>query len=124
LTASEIGDLSLDADLVVLSACNTGGPGMETGGEALSGLARAFFYAGARSLLVTHWEIPDKPTLDLLSTTFKHFADENMTLAEAVGKAQRALIQTPALSHPLAWGGFSVVGDGGVRLGRSNYAQK
>jgi CHAT domain-containing protein len=124
LTASEIGDLSLDADLVVLSACNTGGPGMETGGEALSGLARAFFYAGARSLLVTHWEIPDKPTLDLLSSTFIHFANENMTLAEAVGKAQGALIQNPAFSHPLAWGGFSVVGDGGVRLGRSNYAQK
>lgn len=51
--------LDLDADLVILSACNSGGAGGDTAGESLSGLARAFFYAGARSLLVTHWSVSD-----------------------------------------------------------------
>jgi CHAT domain-containing protein len=56
LTASEIATLKLDADWVILSACNTAGSGGETA-EALSGMARAFFYAGARTLLVSHWEV-------------------------------------------------------------------
>src|SRR6202008_1655710 len=54
LTASEAAQLKLNADWVVRSACNTV-PGGKPGAEALSGLARAFFYAGARALLVTHW---------------------------------------------------------------------
>ena len=49
--------LKLDADWVVLSACNTAGPDGTLGGESLSGLARAFFYAGARALLVSHWAV-------------------------------------------------------------------
>ena len=57
--ASDLLGLKLDADLVILSACNTGGPGGAGGGEALSGLARAFFYAGARGLMVTHWAVDD-----------------------------------------------------------------
>jgi CHAT domain-containing protein len=56
LSASEIAGLKLDADWVILSACNTAAGGAP-GGEALSGLARAFFYAGARSLLVSHWAV-------------------------------------------------------------------
>ena len=56
LSASEIAGLKLDADWVILSACNTAAGGAE-GAEALSGLARAFFYAGARSLLVSHWAV-------------------------------------------------------------------
>src|SRR5262249_50455067 len=56
LTASEISQLKLDADWVVLSACNTAGAG-DGGGEALSGLARAFFYAGSRAILVSHWAV-------------------------------------------------------------------
>jgi hypothetical protein len=56
LSASEVTGLKLDADWVILSACNTAAGNAE-GAEALSGLARAFFYAGARSLLVSHWEV-------------------------------------------------------------------
>ena len=56
LTASEVAQLNLNADWVVMSACNTAAVSSE-GAEALSGLARAFFYAGARSLLVSHWEV-------------------------------------------------------------------
>ena len=116
LTSSEIVDLKLDADLVVLSACDTGGPGLENGGEALSGLARAFFYAGARSLLVTHWEIPDKPTMELLTATFRRLSNEHETLAEALRGAQTEMVHNAASSHPLNWGAFCVVGDGGRGL--------
>jgi len=57
--ASEVAaDLKMDADLVVLSACDTGGGGKESGGETLSGLARNFFFAGARNLFVSHWDVP------------------------------------------------------------------
>lgn len=116
LTSGEIVDLKLDADLVVLSACDTGGPGEETGGEALSGMARAFLYAGARSLLVSHWEIPDEPTVKLFVTCFDRLGSRDATLAEAMQSAQIALMEDPATSHPMAWGGFTIVGDGGQRL--------
>lgn len=114
LTASEIMNLKLDADLVVLSACNTGGPGTETGGESLSGLARAFFYAGARSLLVTHWSIPDAPTVRLMVSTFKYLGVEGTSAAVALQRAQLELIGDPQSAHPLNWGAFTVVGDGGI----------
>ena len=116
MTEEVVEELALDADLVVLSACDTGGPGHETGGESLSGLARAFFYAGARSLLVSHWEVPDKPTMRLLTGTFERLTTKDVTLAEALRESQVALIENRPLSHPLAWAGFTVVGDGGLRL--------
>jgi CHAT domain-containing protein len=115
LRASEVSDLELNADLVVLSACNTGGPGLETGGEALSGLARSFFYAGARSMLVTHWEIPDQPTVELMVGTFKGAA-AGQTIASALRESQLRLINDPATSHPFSWAAFTVVGDGGQRV--------
>jgi CHAT domain-containing protein len=109
--------LNLNADVVVLSACDTGGPeGGKTGGEQLTGFFRAFFYAGARSLLVSHWEVPDKPTMRLMTGTFERLATQDLTLAEAFQASQVALIEYRPLSHPLAWAGFTVVGDGGLRL--------
>ena len=66
LSASEIADLKLDADWVILSACNTAAGGV-TGAEALSGLARAFFYAQARALLVSHWEVNSDATVKLIT---------------------------------------------------------
>ena len=118
MTEEVIKELKLDADLVVLSACDTGGPGQETGGEALSGLARAFFYAGARSLLVSHWEVPDKPTMRLLTGTFNRLAPQDLSLAEALQKSQIDMMEYRPLSHPLAWAGFTIVGDGGEHLSR------
>ncbi|MBK8209086.1 MAG: CHAT domain-containing protein [Rhodospirillales bacterium] len=100
LSASEIAELKLDADIVVLSACNTGGSGGESGGESLSGLARSFFYAGARSLLVTHWMIPDEPTVRLMTGTFRTVADGNTPAAEALRRSQEQLISDPRTSHP------------------------
>lgn len=116
LVASEIAELSLDADLVVLSACNTAAPDGGMGGDSLSGLARAFFYAGARALLVTHWRIPDTPTQKLMTTFFGDLVARQLTLAEALRQAQTALIADPRTAHPLNWGAFSIVGDGGKRL--------
>jgi CHAT domain-containing protein len=121
LTSSEVLGIKMDADLVVLSACDTGGPEGATGGEALSGLARAFFYAGARSMMVTHWEIPSAFSAELVSDTFRRAASGNIPVSVALRDAQKAMIEQP-LSHPKAWAGFTVVGDGGQRLARTRVA--
>lgn len=68
LTASDVAQLSIDADWVVLSACNTAA-GQSEDAEALSGLARAFFYAGARSLLVSHWPVDSTATVAITTGT-------------------------------------------------------
>ena len=112
LEASEVAaELKMDADLVVLSACDTGGGGES--GEALSGLARTFFFAGARNLLVSHWEVPSLPTTELLVQSFRKLSDPGMTTAEALRQSQLGIIATGAFSHPKAWAGFTVVGHGG-----------
>lgn len=119
LDAGEVLELRLDADLVVLSACNTGGPGLETGGESLSGLARAFFFAGARLLLVSHWPVEDRVTAVMMTRMFKRMQDvPGMGWAEALRAAQLSIVEDvrrtgrSKRSHPLFWGAFTVVGDG------------
>ena len=87
LTASEIATLKLNADWVVLSACNTAAGGGE-GAEALSGLARAFFYAGARALLVSHWAVYSRAATELTTKTFATLAaTPNLGRAEAFRRA-------------------------------------
>ena len=114
LDASEVATLKLDADWVVLSACNTAGPDGSLGGEGLSGLARAFFYAGARAVVATHWAIASKPTVDLTTSMFAAYTKEpNIGRAEAMRRAQAALRAQAATSHPFFWAPFVVVGDGG-----------
>ena len=75
--------MQLDADVVILSACNSGGPNGETSGESLSGLARAFFYAGARALMVTHWSVNDQATAFLVAGTLKRVGSDHLGVAEA-----------------------------------------
>src|SRR5262249_18357180 len=82
LSASEIAALKLDADWVILSACNTAAGGAP-GSEALSGLARAFFYAGARSLLVSHWAVDSASTVKLITKALG-----NMSADKSVGRAE------------------------------------
>lgn len=115
LTASEITQLKLDADWVVLSACNTAG-GQKAGAEALSGLARAFFYAGARTLLVSHWEVDSNAATMLTSGAFKE-----LRAAPAIGPAQALRLSMLALmsdkqhpwnAHPAFWAPFALVGGG------------
>jgi len=115
LSASEIAGLKLDADWVILSACNTGAGGAE-GAEALSGLARAFFYAGARALLVSHWYVDSAATVTLITKSFDALkADPKIGRAEALRWAMSALISGGGrTTHPAAWAPFVVVGEGGA----------
>ena len=115
-------NLDLDADLVILSACNSGGPGGTTAGESLSGLARAFFYAGARSLLVTHWAVNDQVAAFLVADTLRRMRENpSLGVAGALRDAQLAMLADagkglPAeIAHPFFWAPFAVIGEGGER---------
>jgi CHAT domain-containing protein len=122
LTASEVSSLKLDADVIILSACNSGGPGGVTGGESLSGLARAFFFAGARSMLVTHWSVNDQAAAFLVADSLRNFtANPSSGLAEALRQSQLALLtgNAAALAHPFYWAPFALIGEGRTSIGRS-----
>jgi CHAT domain-containing protein/tetratricopeptide (TPR) repeat protein len=116
LTASEVAMLKLNADWVILSACNTAA-GDRPGAEALSGLARSFFYAGTRALLVSHWPVVSSAAVKLTTRTFKRLRQ-----APSIGRA--AALQGAMLSlsdsrnaseaHPSYWAPFVVVGEGGT----------
>ncbi len=111
--ASEIAALSIPAELVVLSACNTAASGKANGGESLSGLAAAFFQAGARSLVVTHWQVPSAATSSLMSSMFNVMgASKATSIDEALASAQTRLFNNPATAHPFFWAAFVVMGDG------------
>jgi CHAT domain-containing protein/tetratricopeptide (TPR) repeat protein len=117
LSASEIAGLKLDADWVILSACNTAAGGAE-GAEALSGLARAFFYAGARALLVSHWSVYSDATVKLITGAIDRMtADKSVGRAEAMRQSMLALIDkgAPYEAHPAFWAPFIVVGEGAAR---------
>ena len=126
LTMGEILSLKLDADWVVLSACNTGS-GNGAGAEAVSGLGRAFFYAGTRALLVSNWPVETTSAKALTTDLFRRQAeDPSLTRAEAHRRAMLALIEKggaidPATgkmvfsyAHPIFWAPFTLIGDGGV----------
>jgi len=105
------------AEWVVLSACNTGGS--DGSGEGLAGLARAFFFAGARSLLVSNWSVEDRATQALMTEIFHRYAqDKTMPRAESLRRGMLALMSqgqgpTAYFAHPFAWAPFFLVGDGG-----------
>lgn len=124
LTMEEVLALKLDADWVVLSACNTGAG---AGAEAASGLGRAFFYAGTRALLVTNWSVHSQSARELVTDLFKRqAADRNVTRSEALRQATMAMLEGPgytdasgktefAYAHPLFWAPYTIIGDGGMR---------
>jgi len=123
LTASDVVGLNLDADLVILSACNSGGPGGASAGESLSGLARAFFYAGARALLVTHWSVNDQVAAYLVADTLRRMRQNpSLGVSGALRNAQLAMLAEagkglPAeIAHPFFWAPFAVIGEGGERV--------
>jgi CHAT domain-containing protein len=116
LSASEIAGLKLDADWVILSACNTAA-GEATGAEALSGLARVFFYAGARSLLVSHWEVASDATVKLITKAIAELkADPKIGRAEALRRSMLSMINSGKdyEAHPAFWAPFVLVGEGGA----------
>jgi len=120
LTFTEIFDLQLDADLIILSACDTAGQaGMQAtreagitsgGGQALDGLVRAFIAAGGRQVIASHWPAPeDYNATRRLFTSF--YRDTNSSVGDALRTAQLALMDDPDTSHPFYWAGFAIIGD-------------
>ena len=122
LSFKEIFDLKLDADLVILSACDTAGmataaatreAGVTTGGNyALDGLVRAFVGAGARTVVASHWPVPDQfnATRRLINGMLDTSKSE--ALAASLEHAQEALMDDPSTSHPFYWAAFIILGDG------------
>lgn len=125
LTFQEIFDLKIDADLVILSACDTAGAasvaatreaGLSGGGSALDGLVRSFIGAGGRSVIASHWPAPDDfdATKRLIGGLFA--ADEGTSVADALWTTQTRLMNDKQTSHPYYWAGFAIIGDGGQAL--------
>jgi CHAT domain-containing protein/predicted negative regulator of RcsB-dependent stress response len=125
LTTAEILRLKLNADWVVLSACNTGAAEGK-GAEAVSGLGRAFFYAGTRAILVSMWPVETTSARELTTGLFKYQqADQTLSRARALQKSSLALIDGPGFkdpatgkiaasyAHPLFWAPFIMVGESG-----------
>jgi CHAT domain-containing protein len=124
LTMAEILGLRLDADWVVLSACNTGA-GNGAGAEAFSGLGRAFFYAGTRALLLSNWPVETTSARLLTTDIFRYqVGNPAISRAEAVSHSMLALIDGKGFgdkasgkivfsyAHPIFWAPFTIVGDG------------
>ncbi|MDC0431596.1 CHAT domain-containing protein, partial [Paracoccaceae bacterium] len=115
LKASEVAQLKLNADMVLLSACNTAS-GEKLGAEGLSGLARAFIYAGARSLLVSHWSVDSSAAFELTTGLFEVLeSNPEMGRAEALQRSMMSLAlddENPHYSHPAFWAPFSLIGEG------------
>lgn len=121
LSFREIFDLKLDADVVILSACDTAGQadvratreaGLSSGGgTALDGLVRSFIGAGGRSVIASHWPAPDDfdATKRLITGLFE--AEPGVGIGDALRNAQQELMNDPVTSHPYYWSGFAIIGD-------------
>lgn len=116
LTASEVAQLKLNADLVILTATSTAAADGTPDVEGVSGLARAFFHAGDRALLATHWAVPSDATLKLVTRTLRE-RNRGAGNAEALRRAMLPLMNGEdrlTYAHPSYWAPFMVVGEGRV----------
>ena len=113
LTASEIASMNLPSiDWVILSACNTSS-GEKSDAEELSGLAKSFFYAGAKSILVSHWPVESQSAVDLTTGIFQLMAEQNITKGKALQLSMKNFIQNTELdsdAHPIYWAPFMLIG--------------
>lgn len=133
LETSEIVDLHLDAELVVMSACDTSagagvasealtgfrgvGGSYAAGGESLNGLARSFFYAGARNVVSSFWSVDDEATQELMVAFYSAAAaKQGIGIAEALREAEEKQIAGGRYSHPFFWAPFATIGDGARKL--------
>jgi CHAT domain-containing protein len=116
LTSREVASLQLDAPLVILSACNTAAADGRARGETFTGLAQAFFSAGARSLMVSHWPVMSGAAVQLTVDTVKGLQAPKSSLSRSLQRAMQAAraagASSPIESHPSFWGPFVIVGDG------------
>lgn len=112
LTLKDVMGLRLNADWVILSACNSAAADGKAE-EAMSGLARGFFYAGSRSVLVTHWAVETESAKQLTSATFEHYATHAQApKAESLRQAMLKVMRLPKFAHPAYWAPYALVGDG------------
>jgi CHAT domain-containing protein len=105
----DIYTLDLDADVVVLSACETG-LGREIRGEGLIGLTQGFLYAGARNVVASLWQVPDRATSELMTRFYGLLLSDGMNPAQALAAAQRSMAAERSTSDPYFWGAFVVQG--------------
>lgn len=113
LLASEAATLKMGSEWVLLSACNTASPGSPDA-QGLSGLSRAFFYAGSHALLVSHWRVRDDIAAKLVpAILIREDSDHSLGHAEAVRRASLAVLDDPNLNatSPAAWAPFTLVGE-------------
>jgi CHAT domain-containing protein len=110
LTLSDIYDMRLNADVVVLSACSTVA-GKEVPGEGPIGLARAFMYAGAPRVVASLWDVSDRATAELMKRFYHSMLVDGLPAAAALRTAQRQLAAMPQWQSPYHWAGFVVQGD-------------
>ncbi|WP_176440846.1 CHAT domain-containing protein [Oceanicola sp. 22II-s10i] len=121
LTATEAAQLNLSASLVILSACDTAGSDGTPGSEGLSGLARAFIYAGARAILVSHWPVDDYAARVLTTGMLSRMQGADaLDRAEALRRSTLAILDDTSearFAHPRIWAPFVVVGEGASDAG-------
>ncbi len=108
LQAFEVFDLSLNADLVVLSGCDTA-LGPELSGEGMMGLTRAFLYAGADAVVISLWPVEDRATRELMTGFYRRL--EHADPATALRDAKLELARKPEFDHPFYWAPFILVGE-------------
>ena len=122
LTSKEIASLNLDADLVILSACNTAGSDGRPRAETFTGLSQAFFTAGADSLMSSHWPVMSGAATRLTVETIDRSRNQGESLAVSLQQAMQTVRKEGAVSaleaHPSYWGPFVIVGDGMQSLAR------
>ena len=124
IEASQLFDTLLKARVVVLSACDTAGggkldearTGLADGGDALSGLARGFIYAGARNVLATEWKVDAATSSAEINGFLQGAAQPNAGLGKALAAAQKQIYDQAETAHPFYWAAFVLVGDGGGEL--------
>jgi CHAT domain-containing protein len=109
LRASEISGMSLNSDLVILSACQTG-LGRMVRGEGMIGLSRSFMYAGATSLIASLWNVSDNSTSILMTRFYEHLVNDGLNKAEALRTAQLSMLKDEVFGHPFYWAPFVLTG--------------
>ena len=118
LSARDIANLDLSADLVVLSACQTGTD------AGINGMTSSLFYAGAQSVLTSLWAVEDTATADLMTRFYAGLFKDGMTPAAALRSAQIEMWKQPRWQHPYYWAAFSLQGNGDVSISRQKDEKK
>jgi len=108
LTANEILDLKLNAELVVLSACDTGGGKITS--DSVIGLSRSLIIAGASSVIVSLWSVPDASTADLMTEFYKNWKERKLDKAQALRQAMLTIMKRPN-AQPKDWAAFTLIGE-------------